>query len=157
MAQPHSPALQACLVFLIELCPAPTHARWPRCSFCTYTSAHTAIPILHLASPASHSGFMGPSQPPCLRPSPSPSGHCSSQGCKLQAAATIPSSSLSDPQDPHRIGSWGTFAQRKKTRARTKDPGSLYGVTGVPIILKVTWFDWDPFLFIGHTVQHVGS
>ena len=104
------------------------------------TSALTAVPILHLASPASHSGFMGPSQPPCLRPSPSPSGHCSSQGCKLQAAATIPSSSLSDPQAPHRIGSWGTFAQRKKTRARKKDPGSLYGVTGVPIILKVTWF-----------------
>lgn len=141
MAQPHSPALQAYLIFLIELRPAPTHARGPCCgfymcaSFGPYSYTHSA-----LGFSCQPFGPHGPLQSPCLRPSSSPSGHCSSQGCKLQAAATVPSSSLSNPQAPHRIGSWGTYAQRKKTRARKKDPGSLYGVTGVPITLKVTWF-----------------
>lgn len=118
-----------------------TRARWPRCGFCTcacfcpHRCTHSARGFscqpfgLHGPLPASLSEALTF----CFR-------SLSSRGWKLQAAATIPSSSLSDPRAPHRIGSWATFAQRKKTRARKKDPGSLCGVTGVPIMLKVMWF-----------------
>lgn len=70
-AQPTSLALQASLVFLTELHPAPAHTRHPRHGLC----AHTCFsPGFAVGSPCQSFG------PPCLRPPSSYSDHCSSQG-----------------------------------------------------------------------------